>query len=69
MTTVKFNTNIKCSGCVAAIKPHLDKVVGEEHWKVDLTATPKLLTVEADQVNPDAVIAAVEQAGYKAEKQ
>ena len=31
----KFKTNINCSSCIAAVKPHLDKANGIENWEVD----------------------------------
>lgn len=68
METLKFKTNIKCSGCVAASKPFLDKAVGQDKWNVNTADPDKILTVSnSDNLSSDAVIKAVENAGYKAE--
>ncbi len=67
METIKFKTTIKCSGCVANVTPFLNEALGEDNWEVDINDPSKVLTVvgETDHTN---VIAAVEKAGYKAEK-
>lgn len=62
-----FKTNINCSGCVAAVQPHLDRVVSPDHWEVDTTSKDKILTVAADDTTAQEIIAAVEQAGYRIE--
>ncbi|WPP48602.1 heavy-metal-associated domain-containing protein [Catalinimonas niigatensis] len=66
MKTIQFKTNIKCNGCIAAVKPHLNEAVGEEHWKVDLNSPDRILTVEAE--DEQQVKEAVQKAGYQAEK-
>jgi copper chaperone len=67
METLKFKTNIKCSGCVAKVTPHLDGSVGENNWQVDVNDQQKILTIltAADEAK---VKEAVEHAGFKAEK-
>ena len=45
METKKFKTNIKCSGCVATVTPHLNEAVGEANWNVDITDPAKILSV------------------------
>lgn len=62
---MKFKTNIKCSACVEKVTPYLNKSVGEDNWKVDITDPNKVLTVE-DGKETD-VKEALEKAGYKAE--
>ena len=69
METLKFKTNIKCSGCIAKSTPYLNEVVGEDHWEVDIQDSNKILTITADNlIHPEAIIDAVESAGFKAEK-
>jgi copper chaperone len=69
METLKFKTNIKCSGCIATVTPFLNKTVGENNWQVDLQAPEKVLTVQAtDKEKETAVIQSLQAAGYKAEK-
>jgi copper chaperone CopZ len=65
METLKFKTNIKCSGCVAAVTPFLNEAIGEGHWQVDMQSPQKTLT--ADAPNATVVKQAMEKAGYKAE--
>lgn len=67
MTTMKFKTNAKCGGCVAAIGAKLNKVVKENEWSIDLKSPDKVLEVTAN-VPVDTVVAAVTEAGFKAEQ-
>jgi copper chaperone CopZ len=67
METLKFKTNIKCSGCIATVTPHLNESVGEGNWQVDLNNPSKVLTI-AVEASEEKVIEAVEKAGYKAER-
>lgn len=67
METIKFKTNIKCSGCIAKVTPHLNETVGEGNWEVDLSDPAKVLTI-ADETDAAKVKEAVEKAGYKAEQ-
>lgn len=66
MKTMKFNTNIKCSGCVANTTPHLNEAVGEDNWEVDIENPSKVLTVVGDYTK-EQIIEAVKKAGYNAE--
>ena len=69
METLKFKTNIKCGGCIAAVTPHLNKLSGIEKWEVDTQNPDKILTVEGKQgIDTDQIIDTLEDAGYKAEK-
>ncbi len=64
---LKFKTNIKCSGCVAAVSPFLNDVAGQNKWKVDTGNPDKVLTVMADSTSsPGAILKAIEKAGYQA---
>ncbi len=67
METIKFKTNIKCTGCLAQVGPALNETAGENHWKVDLDSSDKILTVEGD-LQESEIIAAVKKAGYAAER-
>lgn len=67
MKKLQFKTNLKCSGCIAAIKPALDEKAGEGKWKVDLSDPQRLLTIEAD-IDEDTIVTSLAKAGYKAEK-
>lgn len=67
METLKFKTNIKCSGCVAQVTPGLNNTVGERNWNVDVQNPDKILTVVADGVDSNTVLEAISKAGFKAE--
>lgn len=67
MTTLHFKTNIKCNGCVQTVTPNLSGVKEIKEWKVDLVSLDRTLTVKGVDMNPAAIIAALAQAGYKAE--
>lgn len=67
MGTLKFKTNIKCSGCVAQVTPELNNTVGEQNWSVDVQNPDKILTVVADGIDSKTVLEAVNKAGFKAE--
>jgi copper chaperone CopZ len=67
MSQLTFKTNIKCGGCIATVKPHLDNFDGIKNWSVDTSTPDKLLTVEADEVSVDEICKTIESAGYKIE--
>ena len=66
MDSIKFKTNIKCSGCVANVTPFLNEALGEGNWEVDYNDPSKILTVVGENDKPK-IIRAVERAGYTAE--
>lgn len=68
MKTLKFKTNIKCSGCIAKVTPFLNDEKGIIKWEVDILNPEKILSVETDSINPDKIIETIEKAGFKAEK-
>lgn len=67
METKKFKTNIKCSGCLATVTPHLNEAVGEAKWNVDISDPSKILSVPGD-TNESKIVEAVQKAGFKIEK-
>lgn len=67
METLKFKTNIKCSGCVDIVTPFLNDEAGKDNWQVDTSNPDKVLTVSTREAIPaKEIIASVEKAGYKA---
>ena len=69
METLKFKTNINCSGCVATVSPALDGLKGIQHWEVDTANPDKVLSVKTeDNLEAAAVIDVLKQKGYRAEK-
>jgi copper chaperone len=69
METLKFKTNIKCGGCIAAVTPHLNTLPEIKKWEVDTQNPDKILTVEGDgALNEKSIINTLEKAGYKADR-
>lgn len=64
---MRFKTNAKCGGCVAAIGAKMNRLVNDNEWSIDLKSPDKVLEVTAD-VPADKVVAAVTEAGFKAEQ-
>ena len=62
---LQFKTNINCDGCVASVKPHLDKTVGIGNWEVDTDNREKILTVKSAEISAQKVIDTVQKAGFK----
>lgn len=65
METLKFKTNLKCGGCIAAIKPELEKLDGIGEWKVDLAVPDHILEVETAPEKAASILEAVKKAGYE----
>lgn len=61
MATIKFKTNAKCGGCVAAIGAKLNTLMASDDWSIDLADPNKVLEVKVD-LAPAIVIAAVKEA-------
>lgn len=68
METLKFKTNINCGGCVAKVTPKLNEQAGENLWSVDTDNPDKILTVSAEGMEEDKIIAAVNSVGFRAER-
>jgi copper chaperone len=68
METLKFETSLKCGGCVAAIQPKMDELNNVSKWEVDLTKPIKVLFVEGEALNEDAIIAILKDKGFSATK-
>ncbi|GAB3921347.1 heavy-metal-associated domain-containing protein [Mucilaginibacter myungsuensis] len=69
METLKFKTNIKCGGCIAAVTPSLNGLAGIEKWEVDTANPEKILTVQAQsEVTPEQIVGTLKEKGYIAEK-
>lgn len=65
-TELTFKTNIKCNGCIAAVKPFLDKIEGA-NWNVDLENPDRILHVHGpESLQAEDIIQALKEAGYQA---
>jgi len=70
MKTLRFKTNLKCAGCMYAIKPYMDGIEGIQSWDVDLNSPNKEVEVVTDSGSPKKIRKAIEkgisEAGYNA---
>ena len=71
MKTIRFKSNLKCNGCVNAIKPGMENIDEIKSWRVFLDVNDKIIEVETDG-NTEKIATNVEdvvtKAGYKVEK-
>lgn len=67
MNTLKFKTTINCGGCVRAVTGPLNDEAEITNWQVDTDNPDKILTVQGDDVRPEQVIRAVQEAGFEIE--
>lgn len=67
MKTLKFKTNINCSGCVAKVTPTLNNIEGVDEWKVDTTVPEKILEIKTDNLTSTEIIEKIKDAGFNAE--
>lgn len=68
MKTIKYKTNINCTGCLKSVTPFLNDLENIDTWKVNIENSDKILEVKLDDENDAVVIAAVKKAGFKIEK-
>lgn len=64
MQTLKFKTNINCSGCVAKVTNTLNESVGEGNWEVDTTVPEKTLTIQSEETDMEHVEDALKNLGF-----
>jgi copper chaperone CopZ len=66
MTTTEFQvTGMTCGHCEMSVREEVEKIAGVDG--IDVSAqTGKLIVTSATAVDVDAVIAAVDEAGYQA---
>ncbi|MFP4621063.1 MAG: cation transporter, partial [Bacteroidales bacterium] len=66
-----FKTDLKCAGCMYAIKPYMDALEGIESWDVDLNSKDKIVKVVTKTASKEEIQKAIEdaiaEAGYSAE--
>ena len=65
METLKFKTNINCSGCVKAVTPQLNQVDSITGWQVDTDNPDKILEVQSQTGDQQPVIEAVKKSGFE----
>ncbi len=65
MNTLRFKSNIKCTGCLETVTPHLNEVDTISSWEVDLLSPNKTLTVTSEDSAEDKIVNAVKNAGFE----
>ncbi len=68
MKKAKFETSLKCEGCVATLSEHMSQLDFVENWEVDLNSDKKVLTVQGESIDKEAVVKSVEDAGFTAKE-
>jgi len=67
MPTQRFTTNLRCEGCVAAIKPVLDTDPAIKSWSAEVLSPEKVITLESDHpLSLATVNILLNKAGYQA---
>ena len=66
MNTLKFKSNINCTGCLSKVTPFLDKEESIEKWEVNLEHEDRILTVETSTMSEKDVHKVVSKAGFQA---
>jgi len=68
MNTLKFKSNINCTGCLSKVTPVLNEEKAIEKWDVDLESDDRILTVETSNLDAEKVTQTVQKAGFKLEE-
>lgn len=66
--TLRFKTNLHCSGCMDRVKPVLDQADTIASWNLDLNHPDKILEVQSRGIGAEEVIALLAGRGYQAEE-
>ena len=53
MKTLKFKSNINCTGCLSKVTPVLNEEKAIEKWDVDLESDDRILTVETSNLDAE----------------
>ncbi len=62
MKTLKFKSNIKCTGCLAKVSPLLNEEKSLSSWEVDIYTPTKTLTVTTNEEDEEKVKLQIENA-------
>src|SRR4051794_30221573 len=64
MATRTYRTDLRCTACVAAIKPLLDADPHVQSWSADVENPDKTLTVTGDIAEPELAARLAKAGGY-----
>lgn len=68
MKTLKFKSNINCTGCLSKVSPVLNEEKNIHKWDVNLKHDDRILTVETDSLSSDEIKQTVQKAGFIADE-
>lgn len=68
MKTLKFKSNINCTGCLSKVSPVLNEEKNIHKWEVNLAHDGRILTVETDSLSSDEIKQTVQKAGFIADE-
>ena len=67
MKILKFKTNLQNQDNVSKVAAYLDKEENISNWQVNTESEDKVLSVSGENLNPQIIKNALEEAGFKAE--
>ena len=67
MNTLKFKSNINCTGCLSKVTPVLNGEKSIQNWEVDLEHDDRILTVQTSGLSAEEVQKTVSNVGFKTE--
>lgn len=67
MNTLKFKSNINCTGCLSKVTPVLNDEKAIQQWDVNLEHDDRTLTVETNDLSAEEVQKTVSKVGFKAQ--
>lgn len=65
MKILVFKTSIADPLIVKALKPSLDKLVGNGNWNFDLTDCDKILRIASTSIKPESAIDLITHFGFQ----
>lgn len=67
MNTLKFKSNINCTGCLSKVTPVMNDEKAIQQWDVNLEHDDRTLTVETNDLSAEEVQKTVSKVGFKAQ--
>ncbi|KYG77249.1 hypothetical protein AWW68_00325 [Roseivirga spongicola] len=67
MNTLKFKSNINCTGCLSKVTPVMNDEKAIQQWDVNLEHDDRTLTVETNDLSAEEVQKIVGKVGFKAQ--
>ena len=68
MEQIRLKTDLSCKHCVMKVEPILKSAKGVENYTIDLEHPDKIVSISAQNLDVNLLIANFKKAGYSAEK-